>query len=72
MRLEEHKLYVEVNICVSLGMYDISESYPHKEKVVDLSALPHTPNASINLNFVAKDLSGSVITTKAVKIPLRP
>lgn len=71
-RLDEYKLFVVVNGGLPTAMSNSSESYPHKEAVVDISSLPAQADGSVDLNFVAKDLGGKVIATKALKVSLKP
>jgi hypothetical protein len=42
--------------------------YPHKEFDVDLTSWTWNSSGIYNINFVAKDKSGNIITQKAVSV----
>ncbi len=66
--IDTYTMYWQVDGDQLNEMYTSQEDYPHKEAWVDFSGWNWKGSGPYQLTFIAKDLSGTTITTKQVSI----
>ncbi len=66
--LSQYNMYWQVDSDRLNVMGDSNVDWPHKESVVDLAGWNWNADGKYHLNFVAKDLSGSVINQRSIDI----
>ncbi len=63
-----YNMYWQVDNGQLNAMANNSQDWPHKEAEVDLSGWNWNQNNQYQLNFIAKDLNGNILTEQPVKI----
>jgi hypothetical protein len=68
LNVSQYQMYWQVDGGGLVLMWDDSTDYPHKQFDADLSGWNWRGSGPYRLNFVAKDLSGNTIVSKAIDI----